>query len=165
MGYNRIIMKRLRPFHAILLVLAFAGTVLLADYTMEGGFSHSGFERVSPDGQGLVVIDVGDLAPRSARFYRFLNSGNQEVKFFVGRDAEEHVQVAFDANEICYKTKRGYTHQGDWMICNKCDKSFRLTEVNDGGGGCKPVPVVHRLDGDRLILTESDILAGWRYFR
>ena len=158
-------MKSLRPIHATLIVLLFAGTVLLADYASEGGFSHSGFERVSPDTQGLVVLDVSDLEPNGVRFFRFLNSGNQEVKFFVGRDENQTIQVAFDANEICYKTKRGYTHQDDWLVCKKCEKAFRLSEVNAGGGGCKPVPVVHRVDGQKLILTESDILAGWRYFR
>ena len=98
------------------------------------------------------------------RFYRFLNSGNQEVKFFVGRDGKNTLQVAFDANDICYKTKRGYRHDGDWVTCGKCDKSFRVANVNDGGGGCKPVPLAHTVAGNQLVLEESDILKGWRFF-
>ena len=124
-----------------------------------------GFECGSPDRQGQVVLDVSDLTPQKAQFYRFLNAGNQEVKFFVARDVAGEIHAAFDANAICYKTKRGYTYQGEWVVCNKCDKAFRVTEINDGGGGCKPVPLAHRLDGDELVLQEGDILAGWRYFR
>jgi Predicted membrane protein len=50
-------------------------------------------------------------------------------------------------------------------VCNKCDKSFRLAEVNAGGGGCKPVPLEHRVSGDELVIAEADILEGWRLFR
>ena len=90
-------------------------------------------------------IDLADLKPQDVRFYQFLNSGNQEVRFFVGRDKAGKVQVAFDANEQCAKSKRGFRHEGEWMVCNKCDKSFRLLEMNSGGEGCTPIPVHHRM--------------------
>ena len=51
------------------------------------------------------------------------------------------------------------------MVNNKCDTAVRLTEISEEGGGCHPVPLKHRLAGDRLILAETDILTGWRYFR
>jgi hypothetical protein len=28
-----------------------------------------------------------------------------------------------------------------------------------------PTPVVHRVEGDTLVIAESDMLKGWRYFR
>ena len=158
-------MRRFKPIHGALLVLVFVGIILVAEMALEGRLGGSGFERVSPGRDGSVRIEVADLEPQEVRFYRFLNSGNQEVKFFVGRDAAGHVQVAFDANEACAKTKRGYRHEGEWLVCNKCDKSFRLAEVNAGGGGCKPVPLAHRLQGEELLLAEADILQGWRFFR
>lgn len=157
-------MKTLRPVHAVLLVMLLGSTILVADYALEGGFDRSEYQKVRPDREGQVVLDIGDLAANQVRFFHFINSGNQEVRFFVGRDSTQTLQVAFDANEVCYKLKRGYRADGDWVVCNKCDKSFRLAEVNAGGGGCKPVPLVHRVVGDELILREGDILAGWRYF-
>lgn len=158
-------MKALRPIHAVFLVLVLGSTILVTDYALEGGFSRSEYQTVKPDREGLVVLEIGDLEASEVRFFHFINAGNQEVRFFVGRDAARTVHVAFDANEVCYKLKRGYRPEGDWVVCNKCDKSFRLAEVNDGGGGCKPVPVVHHLQGDRLVLREPDLLAGWRLFR
>ncbi|MEM7480666.1 MAG: Fe-S-containing protein [Acidobacteriota bacterium] len=153
--------SRFRPWHgAVLIGLVMMGVAIYQ--VLPGG---SDFERVSPDRQGVVEIDLAGLDPGAVRFFRFLNYGNQEVKFFVGRDSEGTVQAAFDANEICFKRKRGYRHDGEWMVCRVCDKAFRLAEVNDGGGGCKPVPLAHRLEGDRLVLQESEILRGWRYFR
>lgn len=160
-------MRRFKPLHGVFLVLVFVAAILAGDLALEGRLGASGFERVAPGQDGNVRISLAQLQPLDVRFFRFLNPGNQEVKFFVGRDAGGHVQVAFDANELCAKTKRGYKHDdGDeWLVCKKCDKSFRLSEVNKGGGGCNPVPVRHQVRGDELVIAEADILQGWRYFR
>lgn len=155
---------KVRPLHLILAVSALGGLLLLADRFLAGGFEAEAYERVAPKADGTVRLDLSALAVSEVSFYRFLNRGNQEVRFFVGRDPQGTVQVAFDANEQCAKTKRGYRHQGEWVVCNKCDKAFRITEVNAGGGGCKPITLEHRLNGNQLLLAESDILKGWRYF-
>jgi uncharacterized membrane protein len=157
--------RRFRPIHGLFLVPLFVLAVWATDAVIEGGFGAAGPELVQPDAGGTVRIDVGGLAPGQVRFFRFLNRGNQEVRFFVGRDAGGTVQVAFDANEICFKRKRGYAYQDGWLVCRVCDKSFRLADVNDGGGGCRPIPLVHRLEGGTVVLAEADVLSGWRYFR
>ncbi len=157
-------MAKVRPTHAAVAVLLFGALVVVADYGLDRGFG-SDYTRVSPDNNGQVVLDVSDLSAGAVRFYRFLNTGNQEVKFFVGRDVGGHIQAAFDANAICYKTGRGYRHEGEWVACNKCDKAFRVAEINDGGGGCKPVPLAHTANGNQVVFAENDILTGWRYFR
>jgi uncharacterized membrane protein len=156
-------MLRFRPVHGVVVVLLFVAAVVGAKMAFEtrGG---PGYQLVLPKG-GEVTLDLADLKPQEVRFFRFLNSGNQEVRFFVGRDAKGTVQVAYDADETCAKYNRGFRHEGEWVVCNKCDKSFRLAEVNAGGGGCKPVPLAHRVDGDHLLrIAEADILQGWRLF-
>ena len=40
-----------------------------------------------------------------------------------------------------------------------------LAEVNSEPSKCAPVPLQFRRDGDRVVLAENDLLAGWRYFR
>lgn len=157
-------MRRFKPLHGLILVLLFAATVLVADLAISGGF-YGDFERVAPDAEGRVEIDVSDLQPNQVRFFRFLNTSNQEVKFFVGRDESGEIHVAFDASETDYKRKRGFRHEGEWLVNNKCDTALRLDEVNDGGGGCRPVLLEHRVHDGRVILREEQILAGWRYFR
>jgi uncharacterized membrane protein len=158
-------MRRFKPIHGIALVLMFIGGVLAADLALEGRLGGSGMERVSPGRDGMVRVSLAGLEPLQVRFFRFLNSGSQEVHFFVGRDNTGIVQVAFDADEPCAKMKRGFRAEGEWVVCQKCDKSFRLAEVNAGGGGCKPVPLEHRVDGEELVIAEADILKGWRLFR
>lgn len=157
-------MRRFRPIHGFLLIVLTASLILTADFALSGGHSAM-HERVSPGPEGLVQIDVSGLGPSQVWYYRFLNAGNQEVKFFVGRDKNGTVRVAFDASETDYKRKRGFRHEGDWVVNNKCDTATRLTEVGSGSGGCRPVPLKHRLSNNHLILKEADILTGWRFFR
>ncbi len=158
-------MAKLRPSYALLIILAIFGTVLAADYALDGGFGRESYIRVQPDKQGLETVDLGGLDSGQARFYRFLNWGNQEVRFFTAVDAAGELHVAFDANEACYKLKRGYRLEGGWMVCNKCDKAFETATINAGGGGCSPVPIPFQRSGNTLTMQESDILAGWRFFR
>jgi uncharacterized membrane protein len=158
-------MRRFTPIHGVLIVLLVWGAIWGAEVALEGRLNPSGFKAVTPGRDGMVRIDLAGLKPQEVRFYRFLNSGNQEVRFFVGRDETGAVQAAFDANEQCGKSKRGFRHDGEWMVCNKCDKAFRLSSVNSGGEGCTPIPLHHRVDGQELVLAESDVLQGWRLFR
>lgn len=153
-------MMRFRPIHGILFVPVFVvGVFLLA-----GGFGLAKHQRVSPDADGVVRIDVSDLDRSEVRFYRFLNRGNQEVKLLVGRDHHGVIQVGFDASESHARVGRGFRHEGDWVVDAKCDTASRLDEVNQGGGGCRPVPLEHRVEGEELVLLEQDVLRGWRLF-
>ncbi len=157
-------MRRFKPVHGALIVLAVLGVIWGAEMALERRLNASGFEKVSPDRGGQVRISVADLKPQEVRFFQFLNAGNQEVHFFVGRDKEGQLQVAFDASDTCAKFKRGFRHEGEWMVCNKCDKAFRLIGINSGGEGCSPIPVQHQVAGSELVLAETDILRGWRLF-
>lgn len=161
---NGVAMKRFKPAYGVAVIALFMTAVLAADMMLTGGGGRS-FQRVAPDRDGRVALDVSDLAVNEVRFYRFLNAGNQEVKFFVGRDENGAIHTAFDAAENDYRRRRGFRSENGWLVNNKCDTAGRLSEVNAGGGGCRPVPLDHRLDGDTLVLEEADILSGWRYFR
>ncbi len=159
--HNGPVGVRFRPWQGIVAVGLVVAAVVFAQRAFEG---RPGFAQVSPDERGMVRIPIAGLASNQVRFYRFLNRGNQEVLFFVGRDGGGELQVAFDASENHFKLGRGFRHQGEWIVDNKCDSAFRLSEVNAGGGGCKPVPLRHRVEGDTLILAEADLLQGWRLF-
>jgi len=154
---------RLRPIHAIFVVAFFMGAVLVAEWAIDKRTRRAETERVTPQ-DGLVKVDVAGITPGQVRFYDFLNPGNQEVRFLVGRDRAGTVLVAFDAAENDYKRKLGFRQEGDWLVNNKCDTAVRLEEVNAGTSGCRPAPLRHRLAGNTLVLAESDVLTGWRYF-
>lgn len=154
---------RLRPIHAMLVVAFFIAAVLVADWAIDARTGRADTQRVTPN-DGVVEVDVAAIAPGQVRFYEFLNPGNQEVRFFVGRDRAGALHVAFDAAENDYKRKLGFRQEGDWLVNNKCDTALRLEEINAGTSGCRPAPLKHRLVGQKLVLQESDVLTGWRYF-
>ena len=158
-------MRGLTTGGAIAIVLGFGGLFLALELAGDAWLGRPSFERVRPDVNGQVRIGVGDLERMQVRFYRFLNAGNQEVQFLVGRDREGVVQVGFNANASHYKTRRGFSYHDGWIVDNKCETTTRLTAINEGGKGCKPAPLTHRVVGDELVLEETDILKGWRYFR
>ncbi|MCP3960224.1 MAG: DUF2318 domain-containing protein [bacterium] len=158
-------MKRVTPVHALIVVAAFMAVILFANQLASGAFGGHRFERVRPGDDGMVRIAIGDLERLQVRFYRFLNSGNQEVRFLVGRDEEGVIQVGFDAGRSHQKVGRGFSYQDGWIVDNKCETTTRLSTLNDGGRGCRPIPLKHSVAGDELIITESDVLEGWRYFR
>jgi uncharacterized membrane protein len=155
---------RFRPVHGVIAVVLFAAVVIVADLALDGRLGAPGYQRVAAGADGEVRISLAGLGAQQVRFYHFLNPANQEVWFFVGRDAAGQVQVAFNASEVCAKRKRGFRHEGEWIVCNQCDKSFHLAEVNDGGGGCKPVPLRHQILDGEVLIAQADVLAGWRLF-
>lgn len=156
--------RRFRPLHGVLAFGLLFAAVLAAQFVWEGGLTRPKYQRSPAPVSGQVTIELADLARSQVRFFRYINPGNQEVRFLVARDSDGVVQVAFDASENDFKMKRGFRQDGDWIVNNKCDTSCRLSEINQGGG-CRPIPLRHRLDGERLVLAENDILEGWRYFR
>lgn len=97
---------KFRPLHGVLLVGLVLGGGLAVERAAGG---RSRFERVSPDQQSRVVIDTSGFGKNEVRFFRFLNSGNQEVRFFVGKGVQGEIQVAFDASENDFKMDRGFS--------------------------------------------------------
>ena len=156
-------MQRFRPVHGLLVVVLLMAATLGAQHLLNS--DRGSAVRVSPDAAGVVTIPVADLTPASVRFYRFINRGNQEVRFLVGRDPSGALVAAFDASENDFKRKRGFRHEGEWLVNNKCDTATKLVEVNAGRSGCGPAPLRFRSQGSNVILAESDILEGWRFFR
>ncbi len=153
-------MAKFKPIHGILIVVAAVAGLALID-GRPGRADHQQV-RAAPD--GMVRINVTDLDRGQVRFYHYLNSANQEVEFFVGRDPGGTVQVAFDASENHFKRRRGFRFQDGWIVDNQCGSSFRLSSVNSGGGGCTPIPLPHRTAGNEVVITEPELLQGWRLF-
>ncbi|HEV8629828.1 MAG TPA: Fe-S-containing protein [Thermoanaerobaculia bacterium] len=157
-------MTRLRPRHGILIVAFFMGAVVLAEWALDPGRHRGDVQQVKPGRDGFVRVDLAGLTPGKVRFFDFLNTNNQEVRFLVVRDRRGELQVAFDAAENDFKRKLGFRQEGDWLVNNKCGTAVRLAEVNAGTSGCRPAPLRHRLDGHTLVLQEADVLSGWRFF-
>ncbi len=73
-------------------------------------------------------------------------------------------RAALDACDVCFAAKKGYRQEGDDMVCNNCGNHFHSAQVNEVRGGCNPVGLERKVNGDRLDLNAKELEAGASYF-
>jgi uncharacterized membrane protein len=111
-----------------------------------------------------VAIPLADISDGQAHFYSY-DAGGTEVKYFVMKSKDGEYRAAFDACDVCFPNKKGYTQQGDVMVCNNCGQQFDSSKINELKGGCNPSPIERTVKGQELVLTTSDLQAGVQYFQ
>jgi uncharacterized membrane protein len=111
----------------------------------------------------IVRIAKSDVAGGDARFYEYAGADGP-IKFFVVKSSDGIYRAAFDTCDVCYKAKKGYRQEGDYMVCNNCDQAFKTSMVNAVKGGCNPAPL-HRVENkDHIVIRTADLETGNRYF-
>ena len=149
-------MNLLRTFLLTTLVLATAGTA----HAFLGLFSQN--QGVTAE-NGLVRIPLSRISDGKAHHFIFEDQG-VELKFFVLKSSDGVVRAAFDACDVCYREKKGYSQDKDFMVCNNCGMRFHSARINEVEGGCNPSPLAREIDADALVITASDLIAGKRFF-
>ena len=115
------------------------------------------------DSDGKIMIAVKDINDGKAHYYQYKNGGNS-VKFFVVKSSDGTIRAAFDACDVCFPAKKGYSQDGDFMICNNCGKRFHSSRINVVKGGCNPAPLNREVVGQNLVIKVADVLPGSRFF-
>ncbi|MBE0598395.1 MAG: DUF2318 domain-containing protein [Desulfuromonadales bacterium] len=148
-----------------LIPLLALGLVLVATaataWVLWGG---SGSAREVRAVNGQISIPLTEVSDGKAHFFTY-RSGSTNVGFFVLKSGDGVVRAALDTCDVCYKDKKGYRQEGEFMICNNCDQQFRSDRINEIRGGCNPVPLERTIAGDRLLLSEAELVGGTRYFQ
>lgn len=144
--------------------------ILVALVIIAGGAGFALFGQGATDGYasvksvaGEVRIDLNKVSDGQAHYFSF-NSEQGEVTFFVVKSVDGVMRAAFDACDVCYKSKKGYRQEGDMMVCNNCNMKFRTDRINEVKGGCNPAPLNRRIDGQQMVITSADIVKGAWYF-
>ena len=91
---------------------------------------------------------VAEVCDGQAHFYSY-DAGGTTVKYFVLADKDGEVRAALDACEVCFAQKKGYSQEGDSMVCNNCGQTFPSDQINDVTGGCNPSPIDRKVKGQR----------------
>ena len=113
---------------------------------------------------GSVMIPINKVADGEAHFYRFVDAG-KDIGFFVVKGSDGALHAAFDACDVCFREKKGYSRQGEFMICRNCNKKFASNMIGrTGGGGCNPSHLDHANDGKNIIIKTVDLKTGARFF-
>lgn len=139
----------------ILLFLAVA-----ASHSFTGFF---GNHSTVKDENGEILIPLNEVNDGSAHYYQY-KKGGQTVKFFVIESNDGVIRAAFDACDVCFRSKKGYTQDGDYMICDNCGRRFHSSRINVIMGGCNPAPLNRVERGEYLVISTTDALRGAKYF-
>lgn len=147
--------------HAFIAAMALFMTMVMAgnSYAL---FGFGKFQTVEAE-NGVVTIPVADVNDGKAHYYVF-KKNNHEIKFFLIKSNDGVIRAAFDACDVCFREKKGYDQEGDFMNCNNCGMKFHTSRINVVKGGCNPSPLARVNDGTNVIIKERSIMSGRGYF-
>ena len=122
-----------------------------------------GAEKVKA-ANGTVSIPASKAGDGKAHYFRYTDGG-KEIAFFVIKASNGTFRVAFDACDSCYREKKGYEQQGNVMLCRNCRQKFPVDRLGPNAtGGCNPSFLPHTEAGGKVVIAESDLKAGGRFF-
>lgn len=122
-------------------------------------------EHVSLD-QGVVKIPLRRINDGGVHFFTYQFDG-KNVNFFIRTDGEGHLQAHFDACYSCFKYKLGYVwrREKNQVVCIACQIGYDLKDVLwDYVGACAPINLKSRVQGDFLVIDQSHLEKGGRFF-
>jgi len=151
------------PLIAVAALVLFAGAALAA-FTLLKAPTGTGTVSAANASATELSFDLATFDDGAAKYYSHKAPSGKTVKFFVLKSSDGVVRAAFDACDVCYKSKKGYRQEGNFMVCNNCGQRFLSTKINEIRGGCNPAPLDRQVMGDKLVIAVADILTGERYF-
>lgn len=130
--------------------------VLTESLTVKSSFD-SRYKTVSAKG-GEVRFPLSAFDD-SVQYFEY-----EGIRFFILKSNDGTIRAAFDACDVCFRSRRGYNQVGDYMQCNNCGQSFPEDKINVVLGGCNPSPLERAIEGEELVIKVSDIELGQRFF-
>lgn len=150
---------------SLLILVAFAVTSIPLFHAHEAEAVFSIFDShkgVKVD-NGAVHIPLNEVSDGKAHYYHYKHNG-KKIKFFVVQSGDGVIRAAFDACDVCFEARKGYSQDGDVMICNNCGQRFHVSRINVVKGGCNPAPLKRQVLGSDLLISVRDIAPGARFF-
>jgi high-affinity iron transporter len=106
---------------------------------------------------GAVRIPLDSFQGTALRRFSLTIEG-QPVRFIaVPIEEGGEIATAFDACEIC--GDRGYYQDGPNVTCLHCGSAIYAPSIGQAGG-CNPIPLPSKVEGDQLVLRAADLAAG-----
>jgi uncharacterized membrane protein len=150
-------------FVALALVAAVTVGVVVATGGEDAAPAADAAQAAPVDG-GRVTVPVAELADGAAKFYSADVAGTS-VGYFLVQEPGGEVRAAFDACDVCYPAKKGYTQDGDVMVCNNCGRRFPTEGIGTVEGGCNPSPLEAKVKAGEVVITAGALAEGARYFQ
>ncbi len=157
---ERGIFKRFILLFIVITILVIAG----AGYIIRDHKTTESFDPLSKTSaiKKQFTIPLKNVSEK-AKYFKTVVSG-VPVRFFVMKSSDGIIRSALDACDTCAYTMKGYHQEGDDMVCNNCGQRFPSVKINIVKGGCNPVPLDNRIEGNEVRIRVADIMAGVSYF-
>ncbi len=114
---------------------------------------------------GVLEIPINQINDGEAHHYRVRAEDGIIVHFFTLKSRDGVIRAAMDACDVCYRSGKGYTQDGDYMVCNNCGQRFASHKINEIKGGCNPAPLNRKIEGEKLVISMADVESNSWYFK
>ncbi len=84
------------------------------------------------------------------------------VRFIIIQKPDRGFAVSYDACQIC--GTQGYYQKGSEVICKNCESAIVISTIGVPGG-CNPIPLKSRMEGEMIVIDESALDAGVSTFK
>lgn len=111
-----------------------------------------------------VTYPEKTFANGKAHFFTYKTDDGVTIRYFIMKSSDGLIRAAFDACDVCWPENKGYSQQGDVMVCNNCGRRFPSVRINEVRGGCNPAPLNRKVENGIVIIQLADVLQGKRYF-
>jgi uncharacterized membrane protein len=110
---------------------------------------------------GEAQIPTAELTDHKLHRYSLMVGGT-EVRIIAILDASDTIRAALDACAIC--GSQGYYQDGKNVICRNCAAAVYVPTIGLAGG-CNPIHIDYRVEGDAIHIAASALTAAARHFR
>jgi uncharacterized membrane protein len=100
---------------------------------------------------GQVRVPLADVQDGAMHLFSTDIGGGQSVRFMIIKKPDGW-GTALDACRIC--GAEGYRQDGQNVVCRHCGSAIYVPSIGESGG-CNPIGVPSRVEGDRLVLDIS----------
>jgi high-affinity iron transporter len=130
--------------------------------TLAAEFVYARVASADPESQivtaqgNVVLLPIADVSDGNMHLFRIDLNGT-EMRFMVIHKPDGHWGTALDACSICGWA--GYRQSGSNIVCRNCASAIYIPTIGQAGG-CNPVGVASRVEGQYLVMDLSAIAAA-----
>lgn len=119
--------------------------------------------RLMPDSGGLIKVKMEEVKDGKLHRYSYVTDDGHAVRFFMISRSTGHdkIGVVYDACMLC--GDMGYIQEKNEIICIACNVRIFVPSIGKAGG-CNPIPLAYKIEGEFIVITAEDLDLGARYF-
>ncbi len=139
-------------------MIAAAGACLVVILVLTADFIYARANSAPPSARAVIAvrnevrIPLTEVQDGSLHLYT-ITAGNQSLRFLIIKKPNGY-GTALDACRIC--GAEGYRQDGQNVICRHCGSAIYVPSVGNQGG-CNPIGVPSRVDGEDLVIDISSL--------